>query len=81
MIFNILLPLSLVGTLRASDLFRLWLAPRSARTAHGTSDSVLCTFWTRANFVSDERQARMIICHRQEIAFAVGEYHCAVRGM
>ncbi|HAW7250863.1 TPA: hypothetical protein JLD07_000330 [Escherichia coli] len=49
------------------------------RTARGTSASVLCTFWTRANFVSDERQARMIICHRQEIAFAVGEYHCAVR--
>lgn len=39
------------------------------------------TFWTRANFVSDESQARTIICHRQEIAFAVGEYHCAVRGI
>ncbi|UNK60862.1 hypothetical protein [Buttiauxella ferragutiae] len=45
------------------------------------SKASLCTFWIRANFVSDVSQARMIICHRQEIIFAVGEYLCAVRGM
>ncbi|MFH0473216.1 hypothetical protein ACGCE5_04240 [Kluyvera ascorbata] len=61
--------------------YAVWWLPGHPRSAHTHSKALLFTFWTRANFVSDERQARTIICHRQEIAFAVGEYHCAVRGM
>lgn len=77
--FIISFALSLLGTLRASSLVRLLMAPRSAPYRSGTSTSVTLYHLLRTNFVTDESQARTIICHRQEIAFAVGEYHCAVR--
>ena len=61
--------------------YAVWWLPGHPRSCSRRSKALLFTFWTRANFVSDESQARTIICHRQEIAFAVGEYHCAVRGI
>ena len=54
-------PSLLASSLTSLPFGLRWLASFRSRR----SKALLFTFWTRANFVSDESQARTIICHRQ----------------